>query len=242
MFLTGIPGFLFRPLAEAVAFAMLASYLLSRTLVPTMMFYFYRAERLLEAKKRNDPHRGPGFFRRFHLGFEARFNTILFRLADISTLRVYANVPEADSKDISPGVTVDVVTPEVHGDKFPGQVVRTAGAIDPASRTLLTEIRVPNPKLALVPGEFGEVTFHLRNAKPTLIIPASTVLFRADGTQVALVQKDGSVHVQNIQIGRDLGNTVEVLSGLTPTDSVIENPSDAITDGSLVSVQQPRAE
>ncbi len=169
-------------------------------------------------------------------------NTILFRLADISTLRVYANVPEADSKDISPGVTVDVVTPEVHGDKFPGQVVRTAGAIDPASRTLLTEIRVPNPKLALVPGEFGEVTFHLRNAKPTLIIPASTVLFRAEGTQVALVQKDGSVHVQNIQIGRDLGNTVEVLSGLTPTDSVIENPSDAITDGSLVSVQPPRAE
>jgi len=73
MFLTGIPGFLFRPLAEAVSFAMLASYLLSRTLVPTMMFYFYRSERLLEAKKRNERHRGPGIFRRFHQGFEEGF-------------------------------------------------------------------------------------------------------------------------------------------------------------------------
>ena len=74
MFLTGIPGFLFRPLAEAVAFAMLASYLLSRTLVPTMMFYFYRAERILEAKRRDEPNREPGFFRRFHLGFEEHFS------------------------------------------------------------------------------------------------------------------------------------------------------------------------
>jgi RND family efflux transporter MFP subunit len=169
-------------------------------------------------------------------------NTILFRLADTSTLRVYANVPEANSKDIAPGVSVDLETPEVHGNKFSGQVVRTAGAIDPASRTLLTEIKVPNPKLILVPGEFGEVTFHLHNGKPTLIIPSSTVLFRAQGTQVALVQNDGSVHIQGIQIGRDFGNSVEVLSGLTPADSVIENPSDSITDGSLVSVQQPRVE
>lgn len=81
MFLTGIPGFLFRPLAEAVAFAMLASYLLSRTLVPTMMFYFYRAERLLEAKKRNEPHLGPSAFRRFHQGFEEGFNGLRERYA-----------------------------------------------------------------------------------------------------------------------------------------------------------------
>jgi len=81
MFLAGIPGFLFRPLAEAVAFAMLASYLLSRTLVPTMMFYFYRAERILEAKRRNQPHRGPGMFRRFHQGFEEHFNRFRERYA-----------------------------------------------------------------------------------------------------------------------------------------------------------------
>lgn len=169
-------------------------------------------------------------------------NTILFRLADTSTLRVYANVPEADSNDIAPGISVDLETPEVHGNKFSGRVVRTAGAIDPVSRTLLTEMRIPNPKLVLVPGEFGEVTFHLHNSKPTLIIPASTVLFRAQGTQVALVQNNGSVHIQNIRLGRDFGNSVEVLSGLTPDDSVIENPSDSIIDGALVSVQQPRGQ
>jgi len=166
-------------------------------------------------------------------------NTILFRLADISTLRVYANVPEAESKGIAVGASVDLEIPEGEGKKFSGQVVRTAGAIDPVSRTLLTEIHVPNSSLALVPGEFGEVTFHLRSSKSVLIIPSSALLFRAQGTQVALVQDNGSVRIQNIQLGRDFGNSVEVLSGLTPNDSVIENPSDSITGGTLVSVQQP---
>jgi RND family efflux transporter MFP subunit len=169
-------------------------------------------------------------------------NTLLFRLAEISTLRVYANVPEVDNKDIVIGMSVDLETPGTKGKKFSGQVVRTAGAIDPVSRTLLTEIRVPNPKLELVPGEFGEVTFHLHSRKPVLIIPASALLFRAEGTQVALVQGEGHVHLQNIRLGRDLGNSVEVLSGLTPDDAVIENPSDSITDGTLVSVQQPNAQ
>ena len=169
-------------------------------------------------------------------------NTILFRLADISTLRVYANVPEADSKDITPGGSVDIEVPEVEGKKFSGQVVRTAGVIEPVSRTLLTEIHVPNPNLVLVPGEFGEVTFHLHSSKSMLIIPASSLLFRAQGTQVALVQDNGTVHIQDIQLGRDFGNSVEVVSGLTPDDSVIDNPSDSITGGTLVSVQQPRGQ
>lgn len=167
-------------------------------------------------------------------------NTLLFRLADTSTLRVYANVPEVDSKDVAVGVPVDLETPSTKGKKFGGTVVRTAGAIDPVSRTLLTEIRVPNPNLELVPGEFGEVTFHLHTSRPVLIIPASALLFRAQGTQVALVQADGRVRLQGIQLGRDLGNSVEVTSGLAADDAVIENPSDAITDGTLVSVQQPR--
>jgi RND family efflux transporter MFP subunit len=169
-------------------------------------------------------------------------NTMLFRLADTSTLRVYANIPEAESKDVKPGVTVDLEAPGTPGKKFAGQVVRTAGAIDPVSRTLLTEIRVPNPKLELVPGQYGEVTFHLQSNKAVLIIPSSALLFRAQGTQVALVQRDGSVHVQSIQLGRDLGNSVEVVSGVTADDAVIDNPSDSITDGTLVSVQQSRTQ
>jgi RND family efflux transporter MFP subunit len=169
-------------------------------------------------------------------------NTVLFRLATISTLRVYANVPESYAKNVAPGGAVEVETPAVAGNKLSGHVIRTAGAIDPVSRTLLTEIRVPNPDLALVPGEFGEVTFHLHNSKPTFVISSSSLLFRAQGTQVALVDDSGRVRIQNIQVGRDLGNTVEVLSGITANDSVIENPSDSITDATLVSVQHAPVE
>jgi len=165
-------------------------------------------------------------------------NTLLFRLADISTLRVYANIPESYAKNVEPGLPVDVAAPGAGGKTFTGRVVRTAGAIDPASRTLLTEVHVPNPTLELVPGEFAEVTFHLSSTAPVLVIPASALLFRAQGTQVALVEGNGGVHLQNIQLGRDLGTSVEVVSGLAATDSVIDNPSDSITDGALVSVQQ----
>jgi RND family efflux transporter MFP subunit len=169
-------------------------------------------------------------------------NTLLFRLADTSTLRVYADVPEVDSKDVAIGAPVDLETPGTQGKKFAGQVVRTAGAIDPVSRTLLTEIRVPNPKLELVPGEFGEVTFHFHSSKPLLIIPSSSLLFRAEGPQVALVEGEGRVHLQDVRLGRDLGTSVEVISGLAADDALIDNPSDAITEGALVSVQQPRAQ
>jgi RND family efflux transporter MFP subunit len=165
-------------------------------------------------------------------------NTVLFRLAEISTLRVYASIPESYGKDIAPGLSVDLEVPGAAGNRFTGKVVRTAGAIDPATRTLLTEVHVPNPALELVPGEFGEVTFHLRSRRAVLVIPASALLFRAQGTQVAVVRGD-RVHIQAVQLGRDLGNSVEVLSGLTPGDAIIENPSDAITDDTLVSVQNP---
>ena len=169
-------------------------------------------------------------------------NTLLFRLAEISTLRVYASIPELYSKDVAIGMPVILETPGSKGKEFTGQVVRTSGAIDPISRTLLTEIRVPNPNLELVPGEFGEVTFHLHSSRPVLVIPASSLLFRAQGPQAALVQADGRVRLQDVQLGRDLGNSVEVISGLRAEDEVIENPSDAITDGALVSVQHPKSD
>src|SRR3974390_2827357 len=106
---------------------------------------------------------------------------------------------------------VKLETPESKGKKFTGQVVRNPGAIDPMSRTLLTEIRVPNPNLELVPGEFGEVTFHLHSSRPVLVIPAGSLLFRAQGPQAALVQADGRVRLQEVQLGRDLGNSVEAI-------------------------------
>jgi RND family efflux transporter MFP subunit len=168
-------------------------------------------------------------------------NTMLFKLVETSILRVYSNVPEAYSSDIRPGIPAEVEVPEVAGKKFPGNVVRTAGAVDPTTRTMLTEVYVPNPTGALMPGEFGEVTFHLRSSRRTVTIPSNTLLFRAQGPQVALVQGNSRVHLQSIQIGRDLGNSLEILAGLQVQDSVIANPSDAITEGALVEVQ-PSAE
>ncbi len=169
-------------------------------------------------------------------------NTMLFRLAETSTLRVYANVPETYAPDIAPGVSADVAVPQVAGQKFPGKVVRTSRAIDPTTRTQLTEVQVLNPNGVLVPGQFGEVSFHLRSSRPTLAIPGNALLFRAQGPQVALVQDGGRVHLQAIQPGRDFGNSLEVLSGLSPDDSVIVNPSDSITEGALVEVQKPAGE
>ena len=167
-------------------------------------------------------------------------NTVLFRLAETSVLRVYVNVPETYSPDVATGAGVDLEVPEVVGRKFAGKVVRTAGAIDPVSRTLLAEVHVPNPKDELVPGEFGEITFHFRSSRPALIIPSSALLFRAQGTQVALVEGEGKVHIQDVRLGRDLGNSVEVVAGLQPDDSVIENPSDSISEGTAVAAQPAR--
>ena len=117
-------------------------------------------------------------------------------------------------------------------------MIRSAGAIDPASKTLLTEVDVPNPKGELLPGAYAEVLFHLKTGTPPLTIPSNTLIFRTSATQVAVVE-NGKAHLRTITIGRDLGNSLEVISGLDPGDSVIVNPPDSLADGAPVSVQQP---
>jgi multidrug efflux pump subunit AcrA (membrane-fusion protein) len=140
-----------------------------------------------------------------------------------------------------PGVLADLQVAEFPNRTFFGKVVRTAGAILPTSRTLLTEVRVPNPKGELLPGAFGEVSFHITLPQEPLIIPSNTLLFRAKGTQVALVDKNQIVHLQNIVLGRDFGTSVEVISGLTEGESIIVNPSDSISEGtSAITEETPK--
>jgi RND family efflux transporter MFP subunit len=158
----------------------------------------------------------------------------LFRLAQTEILRVYVNVPELSSLSMVPGVPAELRVAEFPNRIFSGKVVRSAGAILPASRTLLTEVQVPNPKGELLPGAFGEVKFQIRLPQEPLIIPSNTLLFRAKGTQVALVDKNQTVHLQSIALGRDSGTSVEVFSGLTERDSIIVNPSDSISEGTSV--------
>lgn len=158
----------------------------------------------------------------------------LFKLAQIDVMRVYTNVPEGYSKDIHLGMPAQLHIAEFPGRVFAGKVAHTAGAIDSSSRTLLTEVQVPNPKWELMPGAYAEVTFDVSSAEPPLVIPSNALIFRSAGTQVALVDAKRRARLRNISLGRDFGTSLEVLSGLEPSDLVIVNPPDSLADGTPV--------
>lgn len=162
--------------------------------------------------------------------------TPLFDVAQVSPLRIYVNVPEAMAGYVRVGGPATVTFSEFPGQKFSGQVVRTAQAIDPASRTLLTEIDVANDAGQLFPGAYSPV--HLETEGPTsLLVPSSSLLFRSEGASLGVVGPDNRVHLKKIKIGRDLGGKLEVVSGLSPTDRIVVNPADSLAEGALVHVQ-----
>jgi len=163
----------------------------------------------------------------------------MFNIARVDPLRVYVSVPQAYSPMMKPGVKAVVTLQELPGQKFSGTVVRTAEAIDPNTRTLNTEVDVPNKDGKLLPGSFGQVHFATGNSVPQMIIPVNAMLFRAQGAQAAVVGPDGKVALKSIVIGRDYGNTIEILGGLEATDQVIINPSDSLESGQQVNVAKP---
>jgi RND family efflux transporter MFP subunit len=166
----------------------------------------------------------------------------LFRLAQINVLRVYVNVPEPYSNDIKPGIATQLHIAEFPDRLFTGKVVHTSGAIDPASRTELTEVQVPNPNDQLMPGAYAEVKFHIHTGVVPLLIPSTALIFRSAGAQVALVDSNNRARLRAVTIGRDFGSNLEIISGLQPDDQVIVNPPDSIGDGDLVSIEsQPVA-
>ncbi|MGA7240475.1 MAG: efflux RND transporter periplasmic adaptor subunit [Bryobacteraceae bacterium] len=159
----------------------------------------------------------------------------LFDIAATNRLRVYVNVPQQYSRAVAPGATADLTQAEYPGRRFAGKIVRNAEAIDPASRTLLTEVDVENPSSQLLPGAFLSVHLKLPTPGVSLMIPANALIFRAEGLQVAVV-RDDKTELRTITIGRDYGTEVEVVSGISPTDEVIENPSDSLISGAEVRV------
>ncbi|HYW41375.1 MAG TPA: efflux RND transporter periplasmic adaptor subunit [Bryobacteraceae bacterium] len=161
-------------------------------------------------------------------------STLLFRLAQTDRLRTYVNVPQADASSIRPGQHAALSIPDLPGRKFAGEVTRTANALDPATRTLLTEVQVPNPAGTLMPGMYAEVDLAVPRKDPPLLIPGDTLVVRSDGPQVALVAPDGAVHYTRIQLGRDFGDRLEVLSGLQEGQLLAVNPSDAVREGAKV--------
>jgi membrane fusion protein, multidrug efflux system len=165
--------------------------------------------------------------------------TELFRMARVDPLRVYTSVPQAYAPFIKVGAKTFVTLQELPGQKFVATVARTAEAIDPATRTLLTEVDVPNKDGHLLPGSFGEVHFAVGNGVNKVTIPVNTMLFRAEGPRVAVVGSDGKVQLRPINIGRDYGTTLEILGGVSPTDQIVVNPADSLEEGQQVNVAQP---
>ncbi len=161
-------------------------------------------------------------------------NTLLFRIAQTDRLRTYLNVPQADAESVRVGQRATLIIPDLHGRTFTGSVARTANALDPATRTLLVELQIGNGAGALMPGMYTQVDLAVPRKNPPLMIPADTLVVRADGPQVAVVGADGTVHYTRVQLGRDLGDRLEALAGVEEGDRLAVNPGDSVRDGAKV--------
>jgi RND family efflux transporter MFP subunit len=171
-------------------------------------------------------------------GSSAAPRTDLFHIAQTGTLRVYVNVPEEYSRGVRPGQTgADIVLAEFPGQRFPGKLVRTSEAINGTTRTLLTEIDVPNPDNTLLTGSYAEVHLHVPSATPTFLIPVNTLIFRSQHLQVGVV-RNGKIELTDLTPGHDFGSEVEVVAGLKADDQIVVNPPDSLVSGQQVNIVQ----
>jgi RND family efflux transporter MFP subunit len=160
-------------------------------------------------------------------------NTMLYRIAQTDTLRIYLNVPQVTASAIKPGQAANLSVANLPGRHFMGTVARMANALDPGSRTMLVEVQVPNPGGVLMPGMYAEIDLTSFRADAPPLIPSTALIARAEGTQVAIVRPDHTVHIQKVEIGRDYGDRLEV-SGLRYGDLIIANPGDSAREGTKV--------
>jgi RND family efflux transporter MFP subunit len=156
-------------------------------------------------------------------------------------MRVYVNVPQSYAHEAKPGAEATITLTEFPGKSFRGKLARTTQAIDAASRTLLAEVEVDNAAGELLPGAYAQVHLKLSAPHPVLVLPVNTLLFRPQGVMVAVLQADQKAQLVPVQLGRDFGTEVEIVSGLKPEDSVILNPSDSLVSGAQVRLVQEAA-
>jgi RND family efflux transporter MFP subunit len=167
---------------------------------------------------------------------DATSGTFMFTVTQSDVMRVQLYVPQDAAVGVKPGIGAVVRVPEIPGRTFPGTVTRTADALDPATRTLLTEIDVPNPEGILQPGIYCEVELKVPRVAPSLIVPASAIVFNDQGLHVLVVKK-GVARLRKITETRDLGTEVEVDDGVKAGDQVVLNPSVDLGDGSRVAIR-----
>jgi RND family efflux transporter MFP subunit len=160
----------------------------------------------------------------------------MFNLAQIDPMRVYVSVPQSYSPSIHLGLKACLSLTEMTDRKFCGQVVRTANSIDPNTRTLLTEVHVPNPSGTLLPGSYAEVHFDVKITGERLSLPVNALLFRPEGTMAAVVTTDNRIDLKRLTIGRDYGNSLEVLQGIGAADRIVVNPPDALEQNEQVNL------
>jgi len=199
-----------------------------------------RLEQLLKFSTLTAPFAGTITARRAELGqlVEANSPTELFHLADTAKLRVFIHVPQEYAQSIHSGQEASLVVAEFRGESFPAKVARTAGAIDAASRTLLTELEVENTDSKLLAGIYLQVVLPGAKTNVPLSVPANALIFRSDGAQLAIVGEDGVVKFAKVVLGRDFGASVEISEGVTSNSRVVLNPPDSLTEGMRVEVVQ----
>lgn len=162
----------------------------------------------------------------------------LFSVSDIHELRVFVAVPQDYSGYIKPGLSVSLTLPQFPNQTFKADFLTTAKSYNTAARTILTELTLPNPQMDIFPGAFVQVRFDVPTNPDILVVPEQSLLFRAQGLQVALVGPNDKVHLQDISVGLNLGQTVQVTRGLHLNDRIIANPSDGLIEGQAVKVVQ----
>jgi RND family efflux transporter MFP subunit len=163
---------------------------------------------------------------------------LLFRIAHVENLRIFVNVPQTFVRSIVPGQEVRILVPEYPQRAFVGKIASTAGALDPTSRTLLTEVRLRNDDYALMPGMYAQVKFSLVPANTVWIVPAPALIARSAGPQVVDVRRDGTVHYLAVQLGRDLGQSVEIVAGLSGRERLVVSPPDGLKEGMRVAAEE----
>jgi RND family efflux transporter MFP subunit len=162
----------------------------------------------------------------------------LFVLAQTDPIRVYVSVPEAYAPSIRAGLGAFLELTQYPGQKFEGKVVRTAESIDPGTRTLLTEVDVPNHTSALLPGGYSQAHLQVKVTGARLAVPVNALLFRSEGLRAVVVDAHHKTHLKSLTIGRDYGTTLEVLQGLDPNDWIVLNPADSLEEGQEVHVKE----
>ena len=166
----------------------------------------------------------------------------LFHVAQTDTLRIYVTVPQTNARSVAPGQSAAVSFREIPEKTFDAKVVRTAGALDPASRTLLTELQVANSDGQLFPGMYAEVKFAFPQDARTLLVPGNAVTVQSDGPKVLIVDAKQTIRARSVKLGRDLGDKVEILSGLNPAEPLVANPSGSLREGEEVKAQPQPAQ